>query len=125
MNYLWISAGAVAGANLRFLVNNWAAVHFPGFPLGTLMVNVTGALVLGLFAGWAATRPAADPRLHLFLAVGFCGAYTTFSAYSREVIGLLEAARWLGAAACVAANNLLAFAAFAGGAFLARALAQN
>jgi CrcB protein len=122
MTWLWISAGAVAGANLRFAVNNWVAAQLPGFPAGTLIVNVTGALLLGLFAGWAASRPSADPRLHLLFAVGFCGAYTTFSAYSREVVELLAAARWLGAASCIAANNLLAIAAFAGGTVLARAL---
>jgi fluoride exporter len=116
--YLWISLGAVLGANARYLVALWAGARLgAGYPYGTLIVNVTGSFVLGFLVAGAAGRLNLAPELRLFLAVGFLGAYTTFSSlvvetwtllqngllwqgfinlFTNNVIGLFSA--WLGAA---------------------------
>ena len=121
--FVWISLGAIVGANLRYLVaqqtEKWTG---PGFPYGTLAVNVTGSFVLGFFMVWATGRLTADPRWRLLIAVGFCGGYTTFSSFAHETFALLERGQWLAAGANVAASNLLTLTAVALGAMLARSL---
>ena len=88
---LWISLGAVVGANLRFAVNRWAAACLSAsLPYGTLIVNVTGSFILGFFLVWTTERVLADPHWRMLIAVGFCGAYTTFSSFSFETLRLFE-----------------------------------
>ena len=118
---LWISIGAIAGANLRYIVSTWAAGALsPSLPFGTLIVNTTGSILLGFFLVWTTERVLADPHWRLLVAVGFCGAYTTFSSYSFETIKLIEGGHYMTAIANFAANNLLALTAVVAGAALAR-----
>jgi CrcB protein len=118
---IWISTGAILGANLRYVVSNWAAaVLSPSLPFGTLIVNTTGSLVLGFFLVWTSERVLADPHWRLLVAVGFCGAYTTFSSYSYESLKLIEGGHYSLAFANFAGNNLLALLAVVAGAALAR-----
>ena len=85
-----VSLGGVLGANARYLVGIWAAERFgPGFPWGTLIVNLTGSLAIGFFLTLVTERLPAHPYWRLFFAVGFLGAYTTFSAYTYESAQLL------------------------------------
>ncbi|MBI1731939.1 MAG: fluoride efflux transporter CrcB [Gammaproteobacteria bacterium] len=120
-DFLWVSIGAVAGANLRFAVSTWAAHALsPSLPYGTLIVNTTGSLILGFFLIWTSERVLADPHWRLLIAVGFCGAYTTFSSYSFESLKLLEGGNYAAAAGNFIANNLLALLAVVCGAMLAR-----
>ncbi|HLW74347.1 MAG TPA: fluoride efflux transporter CrcB [Gammaproteobacteria bacterium] len=120
---LWISLGAVVGANLRYWVSAAAARYLsPSLPWGTLIINVSGSFILGFFLAWSTERVFADPRWRLLIAVGFCGAYTTFSSYSYETFTLLEEGHYSLAAGNFAANNLLAFAGVVGGVVLARSL---
>lgn len=75
-------------------------------PLGTWSVNVLGGLFIGVVAALAAGKPAilsADARL--LLAVGFCGAFTTFSTFGLETLTLVQAGRWGQAVAYVLATN--------------------
>lgn len=118
----WISLGAIVGANLRFAVSRWAADWSASLPFGTLIINATGSFVLGFFLVWTSERVLVDPRWRSLIAVGFCGAYTTFSSYSFETFGLFEGGHYKAALANFAANNLLAFIAVLGGAALARAV---
>ncbi len=88
--FLLISAGAVLGANARYWIGTWAAQKWgPSFPYGTLLINVTGSLLLGLFMALTAERVVIDPRLRLLIATGFLGAYTTFSTFTYESMTLL------------------------------------
>jgi len=88
---LLISAGAVLGANARYWVGVlFARVDVTGIPWWTLLINVSGSLVLGVFLGFAARR-VPDPGWTFVVAVGFCGAYTTFSTFSYEVFTMLQA----------------------------------
>lgn len=90
--YLAVGAGAALGANLRHGVGLWAAAHWPGaFPWGTLLINLSGSLLLGLFLTLIAGRIGEPPLVRLFVATGVLGAYTTFSTFSAETVGLLDA----------------------------------
>ena len=78
--FLIISLGAILGANARYWLGGWAAEKFgPSFPYGTLIINVTGSLMLGFFMTLITDRFIVDPRWRLLVAIGFLGAYTTFS----------------------------------------------
>lgn len=106
---LIISAGAVLGANARYWLGVWAAQKWgSALPYGTFLINITGSLLLGLFLSLAIDRLGIDPRWRLLVAVGFLGAYTTFSTYTYESFALLEKGQWL-----AGALNLLG-SAFAG-----------
>ena len=120
---LWISLGAIAGANLRYFVAQQVAKWMsPAFPWGTLAINITGSFILGFFLVWTTERVIADPRWRLLIAVGFCGGYTTFSSYAYETFVLAEQRQWLPAIWNVAGSNLLSLAGVVLGAVLARSL---
>jgi len=98
---LWIALGSALGGVARYSTGLLAAAQFgEGFPWGTLIVNVVGSFVIGL----AAAATAADgpwplaPDLRLFITVGFCGGFTTFSAFSLQTLQLIQSGQ-LGAAA--------------------------
>ena len=91
----WVSLGAVIGANARYFLGAWAAERFgTTFPYGTLIINLTGSLILGFFLALATERALIDPRYRLLIAVGFCGSYTTFSTYTYESITLMLSGSW-------------------------------
>jgi len=95
-NFLLISFGAILGANLRYWVGAWAGQKFgSGFPLGTLLINVIGSFLIGLFMTLATEKLLLDPRWRLFFAVGFLGAFTTFSTFTYESITLLMSGEWI------------------------------
>ena len=120
---LWISLGAVIGANARYFLSRWTARNFsPTFPYGTLLINVSGSLLLGFFMIWTTERVLADQRYRLLLAIGFCGSYTTFSSYAFETMAYFEQGHWTMLAANFVSNNLLSLAGVLAGAALARVL---
>lgn len=96
--FLLIGAGAALGANARFMVSVWAAGRFGvGFPFGTLIVNVTGSLLLGFLLELTTSRFISSPEVRLFLATGFLGSYTTFSTYTVESLMLMRTGSpWMG-----------------------------
>lgn len=120
---LWITLGAALGANLRYAVNR-LALNFlsASVPYGTLIVNVTGSFLLGFFLVWTSERVLSDPRWRMFVAVGFCGAYTTYSSYSFETFTMIEQGHYGLATANFFANNLLCLAGVLAGAALARVI---
>lgn len=121
VHFLYISAGAIIGANLRYLVGLWASQLWGvGFPYGTLLVNVIGCLLIGLFYGLGVTRLNITPELRLFFVVGVLGAFTTFSSFGNESISLLRRGDLLLAALNIAANNLVGLLAVVVGLWLAR-----
>jgi fluoride exporter len=120
--FLWISLGAVAGANLRYWLSSLLARVTAEFPLGTLAINVTGSFVLGFFMAWTTERVLADPRWRLLIAVGFCGGYTTYSSFAYETFALIEKGQWSAGAWNLVLTNVLCMAGVTIGAALARAL---
>jgi fluoride exporter len=121
--YAWISVGALLGANLRYLLSRIVTrLTDAAFPWGTLLINVTGSLILGFFLVWTTERVLANPLWRCFLAVGFCGSYTTFSSYAFETMAYFERGNWALFAGNILANNLLCLGAVLVGAILARAI---
>jgi fluoride exporter len=100
MLYLIVFLGAGVGGALRQGVNVGASrLLGSGFPYGTLIVNIVGSFVMGLFAGYFALRPGIPQHVRLFLATGILGGFTTFSAFSLDTALLIERhAYWLAAA---------------------------
>lgn len=119
----WISLGAVLGANLRYFVAQYLSKLSPaGVPFGTLVVNVTGSFVLGLFLMWTSERVLADPRWRLVIAIGFCGGYTTFSSFAYETFVLFEQGQWGPSVWNLLLTNVLCLAGVMAGAAIARSL---
>jgi CrcB protein len=121
--FLIISIGAILGANARYWLGGWAAQRFgTAFPFGTLIINVTGSLVLGFFVTLVTDRFLVDPRWRLLVAIGFLGAYTTFSTYTYESMNMvLNGHVWLGLLNLLG-SSLLGAAAVLAGILLGRAV---
>lgn len=121
--YLWISIGAIVGASSRYFLSRLIAKTVSAsFPYGTLLINVTGSFILGLFLVWSTERMLVDTRWRLLLAIGFCGSYTTFSSYAFESFSLFEQGHYALFASNVLASNVLCLAAVLAGAVLARSI---
>ncbi len=110
---VFVGAGGLAGSVIRYLVGRWifTAAGGPWFPYGTLAVNVTGCLLIGLLAGFADTRQLLSPETRAFLLVGLLGGFTTFSAFGLETVTLMrqgEVAAGLGNVALQVALGLAA-----------------
>ena len=87
---LLVFLGGGAGSIARFLISR--ALHTnTGMPFGTLTVNILGSLVIGLVIGFSLRNNLMSNNLYLFLATGFCGGFTTFSAFAAENQGFLKA----------------------------------
>lgn len=99
MNYLWVGLGGAIGSIGRYWLSGLVARWFgETFPWGTLIVNVTGSFIIGLFA----TLTGPDGRLlvasdaRVFVMVGICGGYTTFSSFSLQTLSLARDGEWFG-----------------------------
>jgi len=93
--YLAISVGAVLGANFRYLLGGWISDRFgTGFPLGTLVINVTGSFIIGLFLTLIGERLVVADWWRPLVAIGFLGSYPTFSTFSFETFALAQAGAW-------------------------------
>ena len=120
---LLISLGAILGANLRYFVAQSVSKLIPSsFPFGTLIINFTASFVLAFFLIWTTERVLADPRWRLFIAVGFCATYSTYSSYAFETFALFERGQYTLAALNILGSNVICFIAVVLGAILARSL---
>lgn len=122
---MWIpiAVGGVLGTLARYEIQQLLPLRSPAsFPTGTLLVNLTGSLVLGLVMGVAAGT-GLDPRLRVALSVGFCGAFTTMSTFGLETTTLLGAGQLGRAGVYVAMTVVGSIAAAALGVVVAQRLA--
>ncbi|WP_417412846.1 fluoride efflux transporter CrcB [Hoeflea sp.] len=94
----------------------------PGFPWGTMVVNIIGSFIMGCLIAWLARRSSGDADLRLLLATGFLGGFTTFSAFSLDAVTLYERGALTAAAAYVIASVTVSILALFGGLWLARQL---
>ena len=85
---LAVAVGAAFGALARWFAGLWLNAQWAGFPLGTLLVNCIGGLLIGMALAWFERTP--DEFLRLLLVTGFLGGLTTFSAFSAESLILLQ-----------------------------------
>lgn len=106
LSYIWVGLGGAIGSMARFWASGIVARHFgETFPWGTLIVNVSGSFIIGLFA--TLTGPdgpwLASPSFRQFFMLGICGGYTTFSSFSLQTLNLARDDEWFDAGA----NTLL------------------
>lgn len=120
---LWyVAMGSAVGGVCRYLMGG--LVHRlldTTFPVGTLVINVTGSFLIGLILRYGVETATLTPELRALLTFGFCGGYTTFSAFSYETLALLEDGEWTRAALYVTASVVLSLV----GTFLGFALARE
>jgi CrcB protein len=119
--YLAVAAGSAAGGMLRyFLGSTLLARTAAPFPTATFFINITGSFIVGFFLTLATERLQLSAHLRLAVAVGFVGAYTTFSTFEYETLRLTEERRFGLALLNVLLSVAVGFAAVWGGALLAR-----
>jgi CrcB protein len=92
------------------------------FPIGTLIINISASFILGFFLIWTSERVLADPRWRMFIAVGFCATYSTYSSYAFETFALFENGQFSLVALNFLLTNVVCFVAVGLGAALARNL---
>ena len=117
-----VGAGGFLGAILRYLVGGWVhgILDNASFPYGTLVVNVSGCLVIGFLSGLAESRSVLGPEARLFLFIGVLGGFTTFSSFAYETFSLARDTENLAAAMNVFAQLSLGLAGVWFGNALAR-----
>ncbi len=97
LTYFWLGLGGALGTIARFWVNGLVSKHFETFPMGTLVINVTGSFAISFFA--TLTDPdgrwLVSPTLRTFFMIGICGGYTTFSSFSLQTLNLVRDGEWL------------------------------
>jgi fluoride exporter len=93
---LWyIAAGSAIGGVSRYLLGGFTQrLTASTFPVGTLVINIVGSFLLGFILRTAVGSSTLSPELRAFLTVGFCGGFTTFSAFSYETVMLAEDGQW-------------------------------
>ena len=89
-NFLLVFIGGGFGSGLRYLIGKYLNSSLGGFPIGTFTVNIIGSLLIGLILGYAAKENSLSQNQVLLLATGFCGGFTTFSAFAHENFQLLK-----------------------------------
>lgn len=113
--FLWICLGGAAGTGARYLLAGWVQrAAGPGFPYGTLAVNLIGSFVLGLLMVIGLQTELMSPTVRLAVTTGAMGGFTTYSTFSYETLGLIQQGAWGSAAlnisvtltACLAASFL-------------------
>ena len=114
MDYLWVALGSALGGVARYWCSGIAArLIGETFPFGTLIVNVVGSFIIGAFV--ALTDPGGPflvpSSARIFVTVGLCGGYTTFSSFSLQTMSLFNDGEWALALANIAASVVLCLAA--------------
>lgn len=110
--YLLVALGGALGSMARYgtgvLVGRvWSS----SFPLGTMLINIAGSLVMGLFIGFLArTTPSWQGEARLFFAVGVLGGFTTFSSFSLDAISMVERGEWMSATIYIVGSVLIGLA---------------
>jgi CrcB protein len=99
MRMIWyVALGGAVGSVARYLLSILIQTRSTEFPLGTLVINISGSLLLGFLLRYALESAAISPELRALATTGFCGGYTTFSAFSYETAMLIDAGDWKRAA---------------------------
>jgi fluoride exporter len=119
--FLGSAIGGVSRLAIGVFIQTRSAV---GFPVGTLVVNVTGSLLLGILWKYALATPSMTVETRALLTTGFCGGYTTFSTYSLETAALFEAGDYGRAISYATASVLLSLGATFIGFRIARILLE-
>jgi CrcB protein len=106
LTYFWVALGGALGSVGRFWLSGLIAARYgETFPMGTLLVNVSGSLAIGFVAALSVPegRLLPSPGFRHFFMIGICGGYTTFSSFSLQTLNLLRDRQWL----CAGGNVVL------------------
>ena len=124
MTVLSVALGGAIGASLRFGISAWTLRVFgPGFPVGTMLVNVLGSFVMGIAAVAMLHKfPGTWGSYATFVMTGILGGFTTFSAFSLDALNLIESGRMANAIFYVAGSVALSIGALFVGLCLGRAM---
>jgi fluoride exporter len=121
--YLLIAAGGALGSIARYWVGSTIGGRMgTRFPLGTFVINMTACIILGFSLTYLGKRTGLDPAWRFLIAVGFIGAYSTFSTYEWETLSTLRSGAFLLAALYAAGSLILGLAATWAGALLAESI---
>ena len=107
----YVALGSAVGGASRFALSNFIQQRAGVFPVGTLVVNITGSLALGFLMRYALGSTSVSPETRALLTTGFCGGYTTFSTFSYETIALIQDGDYRRAGTYVVASVVLSLAA--------------
>lgn len=118
----YVALGGAVGSLARYAIAILIPARPGAFPVGTLVVNVTGSILLGFLMRYGLESVSASPQTRLLLVTGFCGGYTTFSAFSYETARLVEDGQWTRGAAYIAASVALSVAGTFAGFAIARGM---
>ncbi|HLS10594.1 MAG TPA: fluoride efflux transporter CrcB [Flavobacteriaceae bacterium] len=121
MKLLLVFLGGGLGSTLRYLASVYLMNPNQVFPKATFLVNLIGSLLIGLFVGYQLKYQTND-TLSLLLVTGFCGGFTTFSAFSLESYNLWKAQEWSVLGVYISASLVMGFLLAALGIFLAQRL---
>lgn len=119
-NAILIGCGSFIGGVARYLISVAMKTISKGFPWGTLAVNLVGCLVIGLLWGFFSKNSSESSSLALFITVGICGGFTTFSTFSKEALMMLQAGNVISLLAYVAISVIAGIALVAAGYYLVR-----
>lgn len=120
---LLIGLGGGLGSILRFLVAHACQKYFTSlFPWGTLLVNLTGCLLIGLFLGFSMKSQAFENNFRFLLIIGFCGGYTTFSAFALENLELFNQGKYALVLLYILSSVLIGILCVAVGVYLSKML---
>jgi CrcB protein len=120
---LLVGLGGFAGAVARWLIDGWVSERNPSaFPVGTLVVNLTGSFLLGVLFAWVIERNVLPADVRAPVMIGFIGAYTTFSTFMLESWRLVEDGAWALATANLVGSVVLGLVAVVAGLAVGRAL---
>lgn len=124
--FLLAAAGGALGAGSRYLIGIWMLrVLGPGFPWGTLAVNVIGALLMGVLIEVVASRFSLSRDMQIFLATGVLGGFTTFSAFALDFALLWQRQAYVLALGYATASFFLTIFAVFAGLYIARTVLQS
>ena len=122
MIYLWVALGSALGGVLRYGLSRMMTPVSGSFPWGTVVVNIIGCFVIGYFGTLtlASGKYAVSENVRIFVMVGICGGFTTFSAFSLQTFDLLRSGAWVRAIANVMVSVTVCLIAVAAGHALAQ-----
>ena len=119
-NTLFIGCGSFIGGAARYIISVAMKAMSKGFPWGTLIVNLVGSLVIGLLWGFFSKNSSESSSWALFMTVGICGGFTTFSAFSKEGLMMLQAGNFMSLMAYVVISVIAGIALVEAGYYLVR-----
>ena len=119
-NIIAVGAGSFIGGIARYLVSLAMKGISKGFPWATVLVNLIGCLIIGLLWGFLSRNASESTSWGLFLTVGLCGGFTTFSTFSKEALTMLQTGQIWGFASYIAISILAGIALVALGYYIGR-----